>query len=130
MLRYLHPGRVRTLTLPVWVRCAGTLFAQLTDLLRFYMGFPIDNHTGEPLSDETVISLRYSRLQQLQRLFFAHHPQLRELALSNCGALAKRGALAAALRELPHDRLVLLVTRQLRYPLLPLPISLFMCRYI
>jgi Intron-binding protein aquarius N-terminus len=83
------------------------------------MGFPIDDHTGEPQSDEAIISQRYQRLQQLQRLFFTHHPELRELALANCGALAKRGALAEALRALPYERLKWLVTRQLRWPFSP-----------
>lgn len=58
---------------------------QLVDLLRFYLSFPIDDHTGEPLSEEDVTAAHYERVQQLQRLFFKHVPKLRELALANCG---------------------------------------------
>ncbi len=58
---------------------------QLVDLLSFYMSFPINDHTGEPLSEEDITAVQYEKLQQLQRLFFKHVPKLRELALANCG---------------------------------------------
>lgn len=63
----------------------GQLFVQLVDLLSFYMSFPINDHTGEPLSEEDITAVQYEKLQQLQRLFFKHVPKLRELALANCG---------------------------------------------
>lgn len=55
------------------------------DLLRFYLSFPIHDHTGDPLSEEDVTAAHYEHVQQLQRLFFKHVPKLRELALANCG---------------------------------------------
>ena len=58
---------------------------QLTDLLRFYLAFPIHDHTGDPLTQEDVTAAHYERVQQLQRLFFKHVPKLKELALANCG---------------------------------------------
>lgn len=58
---------------------------QLVDLLRFYLSFPIHDHTGDPLGEEEVTAAHYERVQQLQRLFFKHVPKLRELALANCG---------------------------------------------
>lgn len=58
---------------------------QLVDLLRFYLSFPIHDHTGDPLSEEDVTAAHYEHVQQLQRLFFKHVPKLRELALANCG---------------------------------------------
>jgi len=54
------------------------------DLLRFYLSFPIHDHTGDPLSEEDVTAAHYDRVQQLQRLFFKHVPKLQELALANC----------------------------------------------
>ncbi len=51
---------------------------------------------------------------QLQRLVFKHWPQLKELALSNCGAVEKRDTLRRYLTALSEDELRFLVTRQLR----------------
>jgi hypothetical protein len=51
---------------------------------------------------------------QLQRLFFKHWPELRELALMNCGAVEQRAGLKRALAALPPDRLRVLVVDQLR----------------
>lgn len=61
---------------------------QLVDLMRFYLSFPIHDHTGDPLGEEEVTAAHYERVQQLQRLFFKHVPKLRELALANCGTSA------------------------------------------
>ena len=69
---------------------------------------------GVPLSDDDVTAQHYTRVQQLQRLLFKHHPQLRDLALANCGAVGKRRALQAALEGLGEEVLRHLVTKQLR----------------
>ena len=92
----------------------GRLFSQLADLFRFYQGFEINDHTGMQLTDDEVASAHYERLQQLQRLAFKHVPALRELALSNCGAIEKRPALARHLAALPAPELARLATQQLR----------------
>lgn len=92
----------------------GRLFSQLVDLYAFYQRFEINDHTGMQLSDDEVASAHYDKLQQLQRLCFAHVPQLRELALSSCGALEKRSALLKHLGELEDDDLRALVARYLR----------------
>ena len=97
----------------VWY-VAGRLFRQLVDLLHFYLAFPIDDHTGEPLSDAAVTARHYARLVQLQRLLFRHHPALRDLALANCGTLQRREVLMPALVALPEEELRLLAVRQLR----------------
>lgn len=94
---------------------AGQLYRQLVDLFQFYQYFPIDDQSGEPLSDAAVMAAQYERLTQFQRLLFKHHPQLRDLALANCGTLQKRSVLQPALEGLPHDQLSHLVTRQLRW---------------
>lgn len=85
------------------------------DLLHFYLAFPIDDHTGEPLSDAAVTARHYARLVQLQRLLFRHHPALRDLALANCGTLQRREVLKPALLALPEEELRTLAGRQLRF---------------
>ena len=88
---------------------------QLVDLLRFYLSFPIHDHTGDPLTEEDVTATHYERVQQLQRLIVRHLPKLRELALANCGTVEKRDVLRKALEGLTPDELRFLVTRQLRF---------------
>lgn len=81
---------------------------QLVDLLRFYLSFPIDDHTGESLGEEEVTAAHYERVQQLQRLFFKHVPKLRELALSNCGTGGRCRVVllgAAVMGRLPCGRI-------------------------
>ncbi|EFN59246.1 hypothetical protein CHLNCDRAFT_29663 [Chlorella variabilis] len=92
----------------------GRLYVQLVDLLRFYLSFPIHDHTGDPLSEEDVTAAHYEHVQQLQRLFFKHVPKLRELALANCGTVEKREVLRKELAALNPEELRFLVTRQLR----------------
>lgn len=41
------------------------LFVQLVDLFQFYMMFPIDDHTGDPVSDEHVTAAHYEKVQQV-----------------------------------------------------------------
>ncbi|KIY91735.1 Intron-binding protein aquarius [Monoraphidium neglectum] len=89
-------------------------FRQLLDLASFYLDFPIDDHTGEPLKEDDVLGRHYEKVTQLQRLFFRHWPQLKDLALSNCAAVDKRDALRRELGALADDELARLVCRQLR----------------
>lgn len=84
------------------------------DLFQFYQYFPIDDHTGEPMTDAATVAAHYERLTQFQRLLFKHHPALRELALSNCGTVQKRSVLKPALERLPQEELTKLVVKQLR----------------
>ena len=47
-------------------RCyAARLFVQLVDLFSFYMMFPIDDHTGDPVTDEEVTAAHYEKVQQV-----------------------------------------------------------------
>jgi hypothetical protein len=64
---------------------------------------------GEPLGEEDVTSAHYERVCQLQRLAFKHIPQLRELALANCGAVEKRDSLRLFLQALSEEQLRFLV---------------------
>lgn len=93
---------------------AANLYRQLVDLLQFYMSFPIDNATGEELSEDDLTRAHYEKICALQRLAFKHIPKLRELALSNCAAVAKRESLKKFLNGLSPEELKKLVIRQLR----------------
>ena len=97
-----------------FVHPRGRLFSQLVDLFAFYQFFEINDHTGMPLSDDEMAAAHSERLQQLQRLAFAHVPKLRELALSNCGALEKRAVLLRHLSPLEDDELRTLSSTYLR----------------
>ena len=44
----------------------GTLFAQLLDILAFYVGFEINGHTGLVLTKEEMAEIHASRLTRLQ----------------------------------------------------------------
>lgn len=72
----------------------GRLFAQLVDLLRFYEGFEIDDQTGSQLKDDDVLLAHCSKLQAFQLLCFKKIPKLRDLSLTNIGAIEKRADLS------------------------------------
>jgi len=55
----------------------GKLFAQLVDLLQFYEGFEINDHTGTQLTDHEVLETHYSRLQAFQLLAFKKMEKVR-----------------------------------------------------
>ncbi|GFR52139.1 hypothetical protein Agub_g14654, partial [Astrephomene gubernaculifera] len=96
---------------------SNTLFRQLVDLFAYYMGFPIDDHTGEPLTDDDVNAAHYEKVCQFQRLCFKHWQQveaLHELSLSNCGAVEQRDNLRRQLSTLSPEQLRHLLCRQLR----------------
>ena len=92
----------------------GALFSQLVEALRAVLCFPIDDHTGDALSEDAVTAKHYEKIQQLQRLLFKHWPSLQEAALANCGTLEKREILTKFLSQLTAEELRLLVTSQLR----------------
>ena len=57
----------------------GRLFAQLVDLLQFYEGFEINDHSGTQLSDDDVLQAHYSRFQAFQLLAFKEVPKVSAL---------------------------------------------------
>lgn len=54
----------------------GRLFAQLVDLLQFYEGFEINDHSGTQLGDDDVLQAHYSRFQAFQLLAFKQVPKV------------------------------------------------------
>uniref|UniRef100_A0A2P2K8F3 Intron-binding protein aquarius n=1 Tax=Rhizophora mucronata TaxID=61149 RepID=A0A2P2K8F3_RHIMU len=92
----------------------GKLFAQLVDLLQFYERFEINDHVGTQLTDDEVLQTHYDRFQAFQLLAFKKIPKLRELALSNIGAIHKRVDLSKKLSVLNSDELSNLVCHKLK----------------
>ena len=43
------------------------LFRQLVDLFQFYMAFPINDHTGEMMTEEDVTSQHYEKVRRAGR---------------------------------------------------------------
>ncbi|KDP40504.1 hypothetical protein JCGZ_24503 [Jatropha curcas] len=92
----------------------GKLFAQLVDLLQFYERFEINDHSGTQLTDDEVLQSHYDRFQAFQLLAFKKIPKLRELALSNIGAIHKRADLSKKLSVLSPEELKDLVCCKLK----------------
>ncbi|XAR61582.1 hypothetical protein NMG60_11016040 [Bertholletia excelsa] len=92
----------------------GKLFAQLVDLLQFYEGFEIDDRLGRQMTDDEVLQSHYDRLQAFQLLAFKKIPKLRELALSNIGAINRRSDLSKKLSVLSSEELRDLVCCKLK----------------
>ena len=71
----LQLGNPHSLSIEAQVRCVNAncfclfsvarLYVQLVDLFQFYMMFPIDDHTGDPVSDEDVTAAHYEKVQQV-----------------------------------------------------------------
>ncbi|KAG2540362.1 RNA helicase aquarius-like isoform X1 [Panicum virgatum] len=92
----------------------GRLFAQLVDLLQFYEGFEINDHSGTQLGDDDVLQAHYSRFQAFQLLAFKQVPKLRDFALSSIGSLHKRADLTKKLLVLSDMELQDLVCNKLK----------------
>ncbi|KAJ4834990.1 hypothetical protein Tsubulata_019278 [Turnera subulata] len=92
----------------------GKLFAQLVDLLQFYERFEINDHVGTQLTDDEVLQSHYERFKDFQLLAFKKIPKLRELALSNIGAIHKRADLSKKLSILFPEELKELVCQKLK----------------
>ncbi|KAL6878408.1 hypothetical protein ACP4OV_012578 [Aristida adscensionis] len=92
----------------------GRLFAQLVDLLQFYEGFEIDDHSGTQLSDDDVLQAHYSRFQAFLLLAFKQVPKLRDFSLSSIGSLHKRADLTKKLLVLSDMELQDLVCNKLK----------------
>ncbi|KAL1953544.1 hypothetical protein VTO42DRAFT_2621 [Malbranchea cinnamomea] len=76
-------------------------FRDLYFLLRHFIYFPVDDHSGQPRSPEDVYNTYYNELAQLQRVAIKHFKEkLTLLALSNHGALQQRSELESHLSSL------------------------------
>ncbi|KAJ0840040.1 putative intron-binding protein aquarius [Helianthus annuus] len=92
----------------------GKFFAQLVDLLQYYVGFEIDDNLGRQMTDDEVLQAHYERFQAFQMLSFKKIPKLKELALANIGSIHKRADLSKKLSVLSPDELRDLVCNKLK----------------
>ena len=82
------------------------LFRDLFTLLRHFVNFPIDDHSGTPLSQSEFFENRCKRLARLQRTALRDFKaKLTILALSNYGAIDKRSDLEGHLEQLEDQEL-------------------------
>ena len=95
-------------------------FRDLYFLLRHFINFPIDDHSGQPRSPQEVHDIHDHQLAQLQRVAIQHFKEkLTLLALSNYGALQQRSELESHLAALNEDeirRLCALLNLRTTYP--------------
>uniref|UniRef100_A0A8C4R663 RNA helicase aquarius n=1 Tax=Eptatretus burgeri TaxID=7764 RepID=A0A8C4R663_EPTBU len=89
----------------------GKLFRQLLDMLKFYVGFEINDQSGNALTDREMTNTHYDRITSLQRVAFAHFPELRSFALSNVASVDTRENLLKHFNSLSEDTLHDLATR-------------------
>jgi hypothetical protein len=86
----------------------------VVDLLQFYEGFEINDHSGMQLSDDDVLQAHYFRFQAFQLLAFKQVPKLRDFALCSIGSLHKRADLTKRLLVLTDEELQDLVCKKLK----------------
>jgi len=82
------------------------MLRDLYNLLRHYTYFPIDDHTGQQISQEAFTSARAAQLAKLQRTGLRHFKEkLTLLSLSNHGLLEQRDELKGLLEPLDETEL-------------------------
>ena len=72
---------------PLTSRADGHLFAQLQGMLKFYVGFEIDDFSGQQRSDVDMVDEHYSTVKTLQVIAFQHFDELREFAMSSVSTI-------------------------------------------
>lgn len=100
---------------PLYDASKTSLFRQLVDLYAFYLEFNIDEHSGEPFSEDESLSKHYNKLTQLQRLIFRFWDSvLHDFALMPCAELQERATLTKLVETLSKHDLICLVISQLK----------------
>eukprot|EP00741_Cyanophora_paradoxa_P007305 tig00001098_g7066.t1 len=93
----MHPLR----TMP-----EGRLYAQLLDMLAFYQGFEINDHTGSFLTEDELVAIHTTRLSTLQNIAYKYFlGDLKELAMTSIGRFEQREALLRHLGLLTDEKL-------------------------
>ena len=82
-----------------------SLFCRLLDLLQSYHEFDIDDHTGDPIPPDVVLSTYHQRIAHLQRVVFREFPELKGMALVNVASLDSREGLERWLKQRPTEEL-------------------------
>lgn len=69
----------------------GHLFRQLVEMLRFYVGFEIDEFSGEPLTDDMMTKRHYTQMHRLQVIAFKlFRDKLEDFAFSHISGIDAR----------------------------------------
>ncbi|CCF73550.1 intron-binding protein aquarius [Babesia microti strain RI] len=55
---------------PMYSHLQGTYFKKMTDILDFYLSFPISEETGLPIEYDKQLSEHYKRFEQFQKIIF------------------------------------------------------------
>jgi intron-binding protein aquarius len=92
---------------PVYKEKKNRLFRDLVEQLDHYLHFAVNSYTSAPISDSEMQTLHRGDLSNLQKIAISHFKEkLTVLALSNHGAIDKRGELLEALADLTDDEVV------------------------
>eukprot|EP00055_Hartaetosiga_balthica_P013350 m.68179 g.68179 ORF g.68179 m.68179 type:complete len:1471 (-) comp8237_c0_seq1:466-4878(-) len=84
----------------------GHLFNKLTDMLKFYVGFEINDFSGEPLTDSDMTQRHYKAMHEVQLLVFRKFAEeMQEFAFANISSIDTRDALMKRLEALSDERL-------------------------
>ena len=86
---------------PLYNKVENALFRDFFNLLRHFIHFSIDDHSGEQHSPQGTYDFHSRALARLQRAAFKHFPEkLKILALSNYGSIDQRQELEGHLASL------------------------------
>lgn len=84
----------------------GKLFNQLVDMLKFYTGFEINDHTGESLTDYDMTEAHYEKITSLQRAVFKNYKtDGASFAMANVASVDTRESLQKYLKKLSTKKL-------------------------
>jgi len=82
------------------------LFNQLVDMLKFYAGFEINDHTGSALTDHEMSDIHYDKITSLQRASFKRYKEdLLDFAMANVASVDTRETLNKHFRKLSTKKL-------------------------
>ena len=88
--------------------------ARLVDALSAVADFPVDDHTGEEVTDDARSARALADGAALQRLLFRHHPSARDLALAPAVSVCTPAKLVEGLAPLPDEEVAALVVTEAR----------------
>ncbi|CAG8601288.1 9980_t:CDS:10 [Paraglomus brasilianum] len=93
---------------PLMKRKEGNeLFKQLLEILKFYAGFEIHDHTGLALTDDEMTELHCKKLTNLQHIAFQHFgDKLKLLALANLSSIERRPDLYRHFNAIDHPEII------------------------
>lgn len=91
---------------------SNACFQKLLEYLRFYEDFEMDDNSAEPLTNNQIVARHYDKLENLQRICYAHHKdRLEHISMKNISALDNREAIVATFERQPLDLLINLCSR-------------------